>query len=225
MASYPAPQFLPAVLFGIEPTPTATATLPATATLHPIASLTPTATVPAVDELENGNFEAGRNGAWLEAATSGIAIITSNRPTGLAAHSGIWLAWLGGVLNDTRGIQQVVTVPPNRPYLLYWHWIASRDACGYDVAGVAVGENEIVDAFWLCDDNDTNGWLSRVIDLRAWSGQSIELTFLTGTDASLNSNWFVDDVAFVTGARADVASADAGAAERLRAVVQRGFDD
>jgi hypothetical protein len=174
-----------------------------------------------IDELQNGDFESGRNGAWVEASEAGLKLITTDHPQGLTAHSGVWLTWLGGAYNETAGIIQRVTVPPDRPYLRYWHWIASGDACGYDVAGVTLGEDEedIVDAFWLCRTNNTNGWRARTLDLRAWAGQSVDLLFLAGTDGSLNSNWFVDDIAFISlSQRTQLAAPEAQAIDALEAL-------
>ena len=102
-------------------------------------------------------------------------------------------------------IEQQVTVPANRPYLRYWHWIASEDACGYDVGGVIIevgDEDDVVDGTWLCRSENTNGWRMRFVDLRKYAGQSVLLEFLGGTDGALNSNWFVDDIVFVSSSAA-----------------------
>lgn len=192
----------------------------------PTATPTPTATSQPIDELQNGDFERGRNGAWTEVSEKGYVIITEQRPSGLSAHSGTWISWLGGTYDEARAIRQQVTIPPNRPYLQYWHWIASADICGYDVAGVILDdgddEDDIVDSFWLCDSADTNGWRMRVLDLRAYAGQSVKLVFLTGTDGTLNSNWFVDDVVFVSSpGRGRGQEVDGEAAARLGAALSR----
>lgn len=223
-----AANFLPAVLFQFTPTPTATATSTPTNTATPTATATatvtasPTATLPPIDELQNGNFEQGPNGAWTEGSPPGVSIITSDKP--VSAHSGAWIAWLGGIYDDSSGIFQVVTVPSDRPYLKYWHWIASQDFCGYDVAGVALGEDIIVDAFWLCDAADTNGWRMRTLDLRDYAGQSVELMFVSGTDNSLNSNWFVDDISFAPVSERESDQMDPNAATQLKEVLARQFE-
>lgn len=243
-AGTPPPHYLPVVLNQLLSTPTSTATntptstVTATSTSTPTMTVTPTqtpiptttatatATMQPIDELLNGDFEQGHNGAWTELSGQGYSIITNLYPSGVSAHSGLWISWLGGVLNDTKAIQQIVTVPTDRAYLRYWHWIASADICNYDIAGVVINGDDAVDAFWLCNAAATNGWRVRTLDLRAYAGQSVELTFLSDTDSSLNSNWFVDDIAFVrTAATAATDNTgrvtDIGVIERLEDVLDQ----
>ncbi|MFN2139673.1 MAG: hypothetical protein ACK2U5_04280, partial [Candidatus Promineifilaceae bacterium] len=45
----------------------------------------------------------------------------------------------------------------------------------------------------------TEGWVLREVDLSAYAGKTVLLTFFAETDSSLNSNFFVDDVAIKEG--------------------------
>lgn len=188
-------QYLPAV-FKAYPTSTPTKTPIPTATNIPI----PTATSIPIMELRNGSFEEG-NSAWI---ANDSDLITQEFPGSVRAHSGTWAAWLGGVYDEITTVSQRVTIPADRPYLTYWRWIASNDFCLQDdIAGVSllnddgqVTDDEIVDAFELCDDASTTGWVKRSIDVRQFAGQTRTLYILASTDSILNSNLFIDDVSF-----------------------------
>jgi kumamolisin len=93
-------------------------------------------------------------------------------------------------------LEQQVAVPPSSPYLAYWHWIASADDCGFDFAKVIVNGSAVTDLYDLCNANNTNGWVKHAVDLSAYAGLSVSIRIQAETDSSLNSNLFVDDVAF-----------------------------
>ena len=157
-------------------------------------------TPPALPLL-NGDFEQGATG-WTEASLLGWrVIVNSNEVEGLPTHSGVWSAWLGGDDNEISLIEQAVTVPPDRPYLTYYHGIGSEDGCGYDFGGVLI-DGAVVDVYDLCADSSTSGWVRHVVNLSDYAGQTVALQIRVETDGSLNSNLFVDDVAFSSSAAA-----------------------
>ncbi len=149
----------------------------------------------AANPIQNGDFENGPDGSWTEYSFQGWPLIVDVFPGSVAPHSGSWAAWLGGADDEISAIQQSVTVPSGSPVLSFWYWIASADACGYDFGGVIV-DGTVVDAFYLCADVNTNGWVRRSVDLSAYGGQTVQLDIRAETDSSLNSNLFVDDVTF-----------------------------
>ncbi|HJS30061.1 MAG TPA: hypothetical protein VJ768_10590, partial [Anaerolineales bacterium] len=147
--------------------------------------------------IANPGFEDGQTG-WTQFPDG--MIINSGFPPGVTPHSGSWAAWLGGDNNGTWWLIQEtsVTVPAAAPYLAYWHWIDSEDVCGgfpHDYARVWV-DGAFVDDYELCSGNNTSGWELHVVDLTAYSGQLVELSFNVATYSDLISNLFVDDVAF-----------------------------
>ena len=113
----------------------------------------------------------------------------------MTPHGGSWAAWLGGEFDDISYVQQSVGVSAGTPYLAYWHWIASADACGYDYGGVLVN-GTVVDVYTLCTTSSTGGWVKHVVNLSAYAGQIVTLQIRVEADSSGNSNLFVDDVAF-----------------------------
>ncbi len=150
-----------------------------------------------------GDFESGQTG-WLEYSWQGCDLVVGAQelPNYVSPHSGKWAAWLGGDDFERSYIEQQVTVPANRPYLVYWHWVDSMDDCGYDFGGVVVDSYTVVDVYDLCAAEDTRGWVKHVVNLSAYKGQSVSLQVRAETDSSYSSSLFVDDVSFQSSASA-----------------------
>jgi hypothetical protein len=155
-----------------------------------------TITITPVNEnpILNGDFEQGHV-AWTEYSTHGWEVITQDFPGEVTPYNGTWAVWAGGDYDDISYIEQQVLVPTTAPYLSYWHWIASEDFCGYDFGGVIIN-GTVVESYDLCENNNTGGWVQRVVDLSAYAGQSVSLQIRAECDFSLNSNLFIDHVAF-----------------------------
>lgn len=153
--------------------------------------------------LVNAGFESGPTG-WTEFSGQGWDLIlsSSNFPPGVAPHGGSWAAWLGGSDDEISFVQQAVTIPTATPYLAYWHWIASEDVCGYDFGMVVVNGIQVVNLYDLCQSANTGGWVKHVVNLNAYKGQTVLVQIRVETDASVNSNLFVDDVFFQASAAA-----------------------
>jgi hypothetical protein len=154
----------------------------------------------AAGGIANGDFESGRT-AWFEYSLQGYELIMQAAGLPVPPHSGNWAVWLGGAYDEVSYIEQQVTVPADRPYLGYYHWIASEDTCGYDFGGVIVS-GLTADVYDLCQAENTGGWVKHVVDLRAYAGQSVSLQIRAQTDESLNSSLFIDNVAFQASATA-----------------------
>lgn len=171
--------------------------LPPTPTPQPTNTATPTST--PVSGVFNGDFESGPVG-WEQYSSNGVPLIVPGEYLDpLMPHSGNWAAWLGGLPDEDSRLSQQVTVPVNNPTLYYWHWILSEDFCSvnYDIAGVLIN-GTAVDAFLLCEDNNTYGWVLRSIPLSQYAGQLVQLDIVAFTDSILNSHLFIDDVSFST---------------------------
>lgn len=176
---------------GGEPSPTPTDT----------PTATPTDTPTPTDPIQNGDFENGPDGSWMEYSALGyLPLILESSVLPVTPHSGNWAAWLGGADNELSALIQSVTVPSGASTLSFWYWIASQDTvcdASGDLGGVIVhigGTYEVVDAFVLCDATNTGGWVRRTVDLSAYVGQTVDLDIRAETNASLNSNLFIDDV-------------------------------
>jgi hypothetical protein len=147
----------------------------------------------------NGDFELGPVD-WEQSSTHGWDLILQSFPGTVTAYNGTWAAWLGGDDDEIAYIQQQVSVSSGLPFLSYWHWIASEDACGYDIGSVRVN-GSIVEEYELCENNNTSGWVQRVVNLSAYAGTTVTVQLRVETDGSLNSNLFIDQVAFQSSLR------------------------
>ncbi len=145
--------------------------------------------------LLNGDFESGQTD-WFEYSLNGYDLIYSAGNLPAPPYGGSWAAWLGGDDSEISYIQQQVVVPLGAPYLGYWHWIDSKDFCGWDFGKVVINGSAVVDVYDLCSLTGTSGWVKHVVDLSAYAGQSVSLQIRVETDSSLLSNLFVDDVSF-----------------------------
>jgi serine protease len=151
---------------------------------------------PPPNPIMNPDFEQGPTG-WTQFSSTGFPLIVNeNEPDVVPPHGGQWAVWLGGGLEETSYIEQTITVPAGAPYFTFWHWISSKDVCGFDFAGVVVNGNEVADVYDLCVDNNTSGWQKHAADLSAYVGQSVAVQIRVETDELLNSSLFVDDVSF-----------------------------
>jgi C1A family cysteine protease len=150
--------------------------------------------------LRNGDFEAGRDGSWNEYSNLGEPIIVQFEPG--SVHSGVWAAWMGGLHNSVDSLSQTVTIPTTTPYLHFWYWISSEDACGYDFARIKIGNTSVAYAE-LCSDNNSSNWTHAAIPLDSFKGNTVNLIFEVTTDSSFLSSFYLDDVALSS---SDVAS-------------------
>jgi hypothetical protein len=145
--------------------------------------------------INNGDFEQGHV-AWTETSSNGYKLILQPPDLIVTPHDGNWAVWLGGWDDEISSIQQQVVVPAGYPYLSYWHWIGSQEQlCQYDFGEVIVN-SAVVEKYYLCVPNNANGWVKRVVNLSAYAGQSVSLQIYAETNASINSNLFIDHVAF-----------------------------
>ena len=154
--------------------------------------LTPTSQPPVV--FPNGDFEQGPV-IWTQYSSNGYELIypQPELPAGVLPYDGLWVAWLGGVYNETSYIEQQVSVSSNLPYLSYWYWIAPSVGCVSGLGLVSVNGG-VLSIYDLC--NATGGWVQGVINLSAFAEQSVLIQFRGECDGFTNSDLFVDHVAF-----------------------------
>jgi len=103
----------------------------------------PSQTLPS---LANGDFEAGRDGSWIEYSKIGWPLVVNDfSPNDITPHSGNWAAWLGGDYNEVAELSQQVPIPAGATSLslTYWYWIGSEDDCGYDHGWFEVDGNKL----------------------------------------------------------------------------------
>ncbi len=197
------------------PTATPTPTLPASSTATPTVTPTstpantptPIATPPVaacLQRIVNADFEAGATG-WTQSSAQGFALVcgATNCGTGLQAHSGTGLAWLGGADREKSRVSQTLTIPAGQPATLnYWRRVESEDTCGYDygyVYAVSGGTRRLLTRYSLCSPYRTAGWAPQSINLNSYAGRTVQVEFYVTTNNTRISSMFIDDVTLLSG--------------------------
>jgi hypothetical protein len=150
--------------------------------------------------LANGDFEAGRDGSWTEYSHNGWPLIVNDfAGNQVTPHSGSWAAWLGGDYDEVAELSQEVSIPAGNTSvaLTYWYWMGSEDECGYDHGWFEVDGTQLK-TYDLCYSGSTGDWVKETVNVGSYAGQTVTVKFHVDTDGSLNSNFFLDDVAFQT---------------------------
>ncbi|MEW2076149.1 M28 family peptidase [Streptomyces sp. NPDC013433] len=137
----------------------------------------------------NGGFESGTS-PW----TGDTGSIGAH--SGQAAHTGTRFAWLAGYGSTrTESISQTVTVPAGctRAALSYWLHIdtAESGSTPYDRFTVKAGGSTLAT---LSNADAGSGYVQRSVDLSAYAGQTVTLTFTGSEDSSLQTSFILDDV-------------------------------
>ena len=143
--------------------------------------------------LRNPGFESGDT---LWSATPNVI----NQGGGQPNHTGTWNAWLDGIGSDhTDSIAQSVTIPAGRPASLWYYVHIDTDEGAttsiYDTMTVRAGSTVLQT---LSNVNAMNGYQLRTVDLSAYAGQTISLSFTGVEDVSAQTSFVLDDVALIT---------------------------
>ncbi|MFF8635781.1 M28 family peptidase [Streptomyces pilosus] len=142
----------------------------------------------------NGGFESGTS-PW----TGNTATIGAH--AGQAPHAGTRFAWLGGNgSTSTESISQTVTVPSGctRASLAYWLHIDTDESGSraYDRFTVKAGGTTLAT---LSNVDAGSGYVQRSVDLSAYAGQTVTLTFTATEDYTLQTGFLLDDVSLRNG--------------------------
>ncbi|MBE2237800.1 MAG: DUF11 domain-containing protein [Caldilineaceae bacterium] len=128
-------------------------------------------------------------------------LIYSAQQTNLVMLDGSHVAWLGGAPGENK-LSQPIALPADYSNLKvrYLYWIYSdEDSCSNDSADVRINGASIKN-YLLCkaertfDSTKGHGWVREVLDVAAYKGQAITLSFVTNLNESKNSNFFIDVV-------------------------------
>ncbi|WP_404867841.1 phospholipase D-like domain-containing protein [Kitasatospora griseola] len=178
----------PAVISGIESTFTADFNrVPSTGgtTPPPTGSCTPT------QLLGNPGFETGALSPWT--GTAGTVNSAATEP----ARSGSWDVWLDGYgTTRTETLTQTVTVPAGcAASLTYWLHVDTAETSAttaYDKLTVTANGATVATHSNL--DHNT-GYTQHTVDLSAYAGQTVTLTFIGAEDYQKQTSFVLDDLA------------------------------
>jgi hypothetical protein len=174
-----------------------------------------------INRIANPGFESGIAN-WTRSSSTGKQLICNNTtcPGMPIPHAGSFIAWLGR--NTDSETSQITNSPsfalpagaPAR--LAFWYAIDSEDYCGWDYAYVRVTANGVtstVKTFNLCYLNNSPAWQRMQINLSAYAGKTITVSFRTVNDSSYPSNFYVDNVQVVNTAMCPLPAAEEGPVE------------
>jgi serine protease len=170
---------------------------------------------PPLGALQNGDFDSGKT-IWNGSSTNCDPLIYNvndpfwqsqiNNGANIFPRSGEWSAWFSSYSNtqEQASLNQRFIVQSNAPYLSFYHLIASVENLCVDGAGndVDVGyvkiNNTQLSKYALCAATNTNElWVKPpALDLSAFAGQAIALSFEFKADAERDSAWLIDDITF-----------------------------
>jgi hypothetical protein len=173
------------------PTHTPTATPTATrATDTPTPTPTPTATLPpnCQDLLINGDFETGSLPPW---GSDGAVWLGAGRGSAYGA-------WLGGADNAGGELWQVVAIPA-AANLVRWEfwWLAEAEIEQPGDAVVVIvqyGEEQADHLLTLRAVAPLGQWQQAAVDLTAYAGREVAVTFFVHTDGEVPTTFRLDDV-------------------------------
>lgn len=173
------------------PTPTTTRTATPTVTQTPTLTSTPTIPVGCSDLLRNGDFETGSLPPWGIDSYAGIS------STG---RDSAYNAWLGGHDNAEAEIFQWVDVPVSIDTTRFAFWWRADTALEQldDFLLVLVQYDSQADQIYtLPAINPVNQWRRTELDLSAYAGMHVLVTFHAHTDSAFPTTFRVDDAALL----------------------------
>ncbi|MGV9887004.1 M1 family aminopeptidase [Streptomyces sp. NPDC003395] len=170
--------------------------LPTTpAAAQPTAQHSAAATCTPTQVVANGGFESGTS-PWSQSSST---VITSR--SGQSAHGGSSYAWLDGVgSTHTDTLSQSVTVPSGcaTATLTFWLHIDTDEttsSVAYDKLTAKIGATTLATYSNL---DDATGYVQKSLDVSAYAGQSVTLSFTGTEDSSLQTSFVLDDIALST---------------------------
>jgi len=147
--------------------------------------------------LQNPGFESG-NTLW--STTAGV--IAQWGGSGQPPHSGTWNTWLLGYGSGSphyESIAQLVTIPAGRTATLsYWVHIDTNEVPGsgvFDTMKVSAGSTALQT---LSNVNAAAGYQLKTVNLSAYAGRTISLSFAGAEDEFLQTSFVLDDLSVTT---------------------------
>ena len=157
----------------------------------------------AVDILVNGNFESMPVGTgWTQVSNPTYPPITNETP-GLPPQSGVYVAWMGGITDDTNMIYQDVAVPVGTTQLTFsgYAWVTTQelgvivyDTCTLQLLTTANGPLETLRT-WTNANTNTSWTAFSIPASGTYAGTTIRVRIRAINDASYVTNFLFDTCA------------------------------
>lgn len=144
----------------------------------------------------NGGMEDSGSG-WIPQTNNSYSLVSNYQ-----AYTGAQSAYLAGVDNAQDQLRQTLALPANQQLTLTFWWLVNTAeiSAGWDGMTVQVADANGVPlriVFAVSDRSAGLAWQQATLDLSDFAGQTVQLQFNARTDASLATDFFVDDVALM----------------------------
>lgn len=140
--------------------------------------------------VSNPGFESGTTG-WTQSNSQIIGQWGADEPT----HAGSYDAWFDGYgQSHTDTLSQSITIPSGCTASLSFYLHIDTDESGstaYDKFAVKAGSTTLAT---YSNANAAGGYTKRTVNLSAYAGQTVKLTFTGTEDSSLQTSFVLDDV-------------------------------
>lgn len=142
--------------------------------------------------LVNGDMETATG--W-NVQTNGNYELFSN----YQARSGERAAYLAGVNGAEDALSQTLSLPANHQVTLRFWWLINTEesSSGWDGLSLQLADangSPLRMLFAVSDRSAGTSWQQTTIDLSEFAGQTIQLRIEARTDATLSTDFFVDDM-------------------------------
>ncbi len=163
------------------------------------------------DLINDGSFEADpTTGPWTEIDSTGCTPWIGDWFTivGVTAYDGAQYFWAGGYCGtpNNNSAYQSITIPASHARLSFWYYATRSDPDDPTNNGMASVKINGTDVWTLemSQANNTTGWVNQIVDVSAYSGQTVTLTFAAVQGASGVGNVFFDQVETLLPSSSDV---------------------
>ena len=134
------------------------------------------------------------NGAWNASSSDGYPVVTN-----YSVYSGATSAYLGGIDNAIDAITKTVALPQAEEIKLNFWWMVDSEesSSGWDSMNVVVADasgTALRTLYTLGSADTSNIWQLAEADLTEFAGQTVQIQFEAQTDASLVTDFFVDNI-------------------------------
>jgi len=159
----------------------------------------PPCTVQTINLLHNASFDNGVGG-WTQSSSGGYQLIMNQSETGITAHSGVQLGWLGGYDDAVDSLSQNLAIPADatnvtvtgQRYFTTDESGGSYDKTWLDITDAGGGTQLEQLAQWSNGDA-TGAWVAfSFAPSGNYQGQTINVRLRSDSDYS-NPSWFFYD--------------------------------
>lgn len=165
----------------------------------------PGCTTQTINLLGNPDLDAGQGGGWLESSSGGYALIINQNATQgeVAAHTPVFMAWLGGYADAVDSMSQEIALPADATAVHVTgqrRFLTDEGGGVFDRSWVDVTSTSgtVLETLKQWSNQDANGsWAAFDFPLTgSYQGQTIRLRLRSDADDSLRTHFFYDSLAF-----------------------------